>query len=201
MRYSVKKLKNLTIALAELEPHIRDGRSLQVHREFKSFKQRPRELLANWLVCAVLCDGRGEEALAIADDPFGGDGLIVDRKTEEKMFTEHVYIPTSDEVHIGASVVKAVEHKAKKGKEYAKGRTLVIFSDAIGRWIPNHVAREIVGRHQFDGVWFVTLDAPASAIGRYAYNVAELDVSIGDAPVCRVLIAEDFGSWTVERVQ
>lgn len=201
MRYSVKLLKNLTVALKELEPYIRDGRSLQVHREFKSFKQRPRELLANWLICAVVCDARGEEALAIAEDPFGGDGLIFDRKTDETMFAEHVYIPPRAASDISALIVEAVEHKAKKGDEYAKGQTLVILSDATGRWFPNRVSREIMGRHKFNGVWLVALDAPALARGQYAYNVAELDVSVGDAPVCCVMIAEDFCSWKVDRVQ
>lgn len=201
MKYQVKQLKNLTIALKELEPHVRHGRSLQVHPEFKSIKQRPRELLANWLLCAVGCDARGKEALVIAEDPLGGDGLIIDKETDEKMFTEHVYVPPQAETDLGARVIEALEHKVKKGEEYAKGRTLIIFSDATGVWYPNRVARQIAGTHKFEGVWMIALDAAAVAEGQYAYNVTELDVDGGDAPISRVTIADDFSSWTVERMQ
>lgn len=201
MKYQVKQLRNLAMALKELEPHARHGRSLQVHREFKSIGQRPRELLANWLLCAVGCAGRGEETLAISQDPLGGDGLIVDRETGEQMFIEQVYVPPQKDADFEALAVKALQDKVAKGDAYAAGRTLVILSEATGMWHPNRLARQIAGTHGFNGVWVVHLDAQAIAEGRYAYLVAELAVSEGDAPVSRVSIAEDFGSWTVERVQ
>lgn len=201
MKYAAKQLKSLAVALKELEPHIRHGRSLQVGKEFKSIGQRPRELLGNWLLCAVGCAARGKETLAIAQDPLGGDGLIIDRETDEKLFAEHVYIPPQGEGELEARIIAAVKHKADKGPEYAKGRTLVVFSDARGMWHPNKVARAIAGTHGFNGVWVVALNGAAIAEGRYAYDVAELDVSRGDAPVMRVTLAEDFGSWTVEPVQ
>jgi hypothetical protein len=201
MKYAVKHLKNLAVALKELEPHIRHGRSLQVHPEFRSIRQRPRELLANWLLCAVGCASRGRETLVISQDPLGGDGLITDRETGEQMFTEHVYIPPHAGTDFGELTVKALEHKVKKGDAYAAGLTLIILSEATGLWHPNRLARQIAGTHKFKGVWVVHLDARAIAEGRYAYLVAELDVSAGDAPVSRVAIAEDFGSWSVDRVQ
>lgn len=201
MKYRIKQLKNQAVALKELEPHIRHGRSLQVHPEFKSIKQRPRELLANGLLCAVGCAERGKETLAVAEDPLGGDGLIIDRETGEQMFTEHVYVPQRGEGDVGELVVRALEHKVKKGDAYAEGRTLVILSDAIGKWYPNRVARQIAGTHKFNGVWVMHLDAASVAQGRYSYMVAELDVSEGDAPVSQVTISKDFESWVVERVQ
>lgn len=201
MKYKIKQLRNLSVALKELEPHVRHGRSLQVSPEFKSIKQRPRELLANWLLCAVGCAERGKETLVVAQDPLGGDGLIIDRETDEQMLTEHVYVPRRDQADVGELVVKALEHKVKKGDAYADGRTLVILSDAVGEWYPNRVARKIVDRHRFNGVWVMHLDAASVAEGRYIYMVAELDVSEGDAPVSQVIIAADFGSWVVERVQ
>ena len=69
--------------------------------------------------------------------------------------------------------VKAVEHKAKKGVQYAQGKMLVIFSDGLGSWYPTRVAEDIVGKHHFDGVWAVGLD---SADGdAYVYSVVCLD--------------------------
>ena len=120
MKYVVKRLKNLTVALKELKPHVRHGRSLQVHREFKSIKQRPRELLANWLLCAVGCSERGKETLVLSEDPLGGDGLITDTETCEHLFTEHVYVPPQKGSDFGDLVIKALEHKVKKGDPYAR---------------------------------------------------------------------------------
>lgn len=201
MRYPVKQLKDLAVGLKELEPHIRHGRSLQVHPEFKSIKQRPRELLANWLLCAVGCAERGKETLVISEDPLGGDGLIVDRETVDQMFTEHVYVRPTPDADFGALAIEALEHKVRKGRSYARGRTLVILSEATGMWFPNRVARQITGTHEFKGVWAIHLDAASIAEERYAYFVAELDASAGNAPVWQVSLAEDFGAWAVHRVQ
>lgn len=200
MKYPVKQMKDLASGLKELEPYIRHGRALQVHPEFKSIKQRPRELLGNWLLCAVGCAERGEEMLVISEDPLGGDGLIVERDTGMQMLMEHVYVPPG-EGDFSERVEKAIEHKVQKGPGYAAGRTLVVFSDATGKWFPNRVARAISGKHNFNAIWVAALNAAAIAEGHYAYDVAELDVSAGDAAVSRVTIAGDFGSWRVDRIQ
>jgi len=184
-----------------MEPYIRHGRSLQVAPEFKSIKQRPRELLGNWLICAIGCDARGKESLAVGEDPLGGDGLIVDKESDDKLFMEHVYVPAGPEGEFEDRVMAALQAKAAKGEEYAKGRTLVIFADAVGKWFPNRLARRIAGQHHFRGVWLVALDAPSITNGTYAYNVAELDVSNGNASVSRVVVSPEFDSWTVETIQ
>jgi hypothetical protein len=201
MKYPVKQLKNLAAGLKELEPHICHGRSLQVHPEFKSIKQRPRELLANWLLCAVGCAERGKETLVISEDPLGGDGLIIDRETGDQMFTEHVYVRPAPDADFGALAIEALGHKVRKGDVYARGRTLVILSEASGMWFPNRVARQIAGTHGFKEVWAIHLDAVSIAEGRYAYFVAELDISAANAPVWRVSLAEDFATWAVSRLQ
>jgi hypothetical protein len=201
MRYALKHPESLATALKVLEPHVRHGRSLQDGRELESIKQRPRELLANWLLCAVGCALRNKETLVLAKDPFGGDGLITDQETGEHMFTEHVYVRPQQAADFGALLLKALEDKVGKGQPYAAGRTLIILSDATGKWYPNKIANQIVGKHNFDGVWVVHLDAASVAAGRYSYLVTELDASAGNAPVSRVDIADDFSSWKVERVQ
>ena len=45
------------------------------------------------------------------------------------------------------------------------------------------------------------LDSDSIAAGKYSYFVAKLDMSAGNAPVSQVHIADDFSSWTVDRVQ
>jgi hypothetical protein len=128
MRYPVKQLKSLAVGLKELEPHIRNGRALQTHPEFNSIKQRPREMLANWLLCAAGCATRGKETVHLAEDPLGGDGLITESETGEFMLTEHVYARPRQGSSVAELIVEALEHKAKKGEAYARGRTLVVLS-------------------------------------------------------------------------
>jgi hypothetical protein len=201
MKYSVKRLKNLKIALQELEPHIRNGRSLQVQRDFKSIGLRPRELLANWLLCATFCFLRGDEGLAMSGDPLSGDGAIFNIETGNAMLIEQVYIPSATDGDFDSLALQAFEKKAKLGKPYAENRTLVIFSEVTGSWQPNRLAREIQNTHEFDAVWVVHLDQNAVVEGQYAYFVVALDTSMGNAPVYRVSIGEDFRSWSVDTVQ
>jgi hypothetical protein len=201
MKYSLKRLKSLAIALKELEPHIRDGRKIKSHPEFKSIKQRPRELLGNWLLCAVANAERGVEIVHIYADPFeNGDGMLVDSATDEKMFVEQVYARAEDGEDAEALITKAFALKAGKGEEYAAGRTLVILSEASGPHFPNRLARQFAGKHYFKGVWLLGLDAAAIAAGRYAYTVADISGE-QPAPVWRIALAEDFSAWTVERIQ
>ena len=202
MKYRVKRLKSLAVALKELEPYIRDGRKIKSHPEFKSIKQRPRELLGNWLLCAVANADRGVETVHIYEDPFGnGDGMLVDQTTGEKMFIEQVYARAEEGKDAEALITRAFSLKAGKGEEYAAGRTLVILSEAGGAYFPNRLARQLKGKHHFKGVWLLGLDAAAIAEGRYAYTVADISGDTDPAPVWRVTLADDFSEWTVERIQ
>jgi hypothetical protein len=51
----------------------------------------------------------------------------------------------------------------------------------------------------FATVWVVSLHGVMD--GAYAYNVAQLDMSDGNAPVYRIQISKDFDDWQVETVQ
>jgi hypothetical protein len=88
----------------------------------------------------------------------------------------------------------------KPEQAYAKGKTLVIFNEADGYWSPRKVAWQIAGTHHFKSVWVVGLDAVYNALRKYRYEVTELDNS-AECPIYAVKIADDFKSWTVERVQ
>ena len=133
-KYSVKRIKNLKIVLKNLENSVKDPRFLRIGRNFGNFPLRPREVLANWLLCAVINFDRGEEKFTFAEDPTGGDGIIIARNSEEFMLMEHVFIPEPSANNIQSVediMVKAVKHKMSKGKSYAQGKNLVIFSEAI----------------------------------------------------------------------
>jgi hypothetical protein len=53
MRHNTIRLKDLTVGLKELEPVVKQPKLLRSGRPFGNFPMRPRELLANWLICAV----------------------------------------------------------------------------------------------------------------------------------------------------
>ncbi len=199
MKAEVTKIRDLKLALKDLERHVRAPDFLRKGREFKNFSLRPRELLANLLICAAGNSEPGNH-LTICTDPLGGDGLILDEKQGKYMTTEHVFVPAKDGEldHVESKLLAAIEHKKKKGKAYCTGKDLVIFSEARGMWMPNHVARRIAGRHDFSTVWVVHLEKAGDQ--EYSYNVSWLDAG-GHAPVWRVLINGDFTDWRVERIQ
>lgn len=54
MKYPVTRFKSLLVALKEIEPMVRDPRHLQTGKPLEKFgDMRPREMLANWLLCAT----------------------------------------------------------------------------------------------------------------------------------------------------
>lgn len=102
--------------------------------------------------------------------------------------------------NVEAQILQAIDKKRKKGGgAYASGKTLVVFSDSVGQWFPNRVARRLPNPLYFDMVWVVSLHSVENE--EYTYNVARLDLRRGNAPVWRVVIAKDFASWRVEPVQ
>jgi hypothetical protein len=81
----------MAIALRELEPFIKSGAHLETGKPFKNFGDlRSRELVANWLICAAVNSADSEnERVEFHTDPTGGDGVLVDTKTNETWPTEH----------------------------------------------------------------------------------------------------------------
>jgi hypothetical protein len=205
MRYQTKRFKSMAIALRELEPFIKSGAHLETGKAFKNFGDlRPRELVANWLICAAVNAEESEnERMEFHTDPTGGDGVLVDTKTNETWPTEHVLVPmprSSTVADIEASILKTIEEKQKKGgAAYASGKTLVVFlNSGGGEWKPNRVARKLPA-HDFGAVWVVGLCTAED--GQYIYGVANLHAEGGDAPTWVIQIAKDFGSWIARRVQ
>jgi hypothetical protein len=84
----------MAIALKEMEPYIRNGQHLQTGKPFKNFSDmRSREVLANWLICAVQNAEHGTERFTFTSDPVGGDGVFCDTETGETWPSEHVMVP------------------------------------------------------------------------------------------------------------
>jgi len=202
MKAQVKKIKDLKIVLKDLERYVKAPDFLYKGRPFRNFGLLPREVLANWLICAVGNFEGAEQRLTFATDPMGGDGLIVNQKEGRCIFTEHVFIPKAASTTtktVEDLMIAGIEHKNKKGHVYATGKHLIVFADAVGQWYPSRVARRIAGGHSFTSVWVLHLDKADA--GRYIYSVSLLDLAIGPAPIWRIVIDAEFKNWEVQRIQ
>lgn len=204
MKYEVRRFKSLKICLKELEPFIRNGEHLRTGKGFEKFgEMRSREILANWLLCAVLSTERGYD-FEFTTDPLGSDGILRDPKTEETWPTEHVIAMAPRDgsaADVAALALAAVQKKqAKGGKAYASGKTLVAFLEVAGggQWFPNKVAKALP-KHDFVDVWAVGLQGVKN--DEYAYGVTQLDADGGDTPTWLVSIAKDFETWSIDRIQ
>lgn len=200
MNHQVAFFKNLEVALTELEQFVRDDTLLLKGDPLRQLgHMRPREALANWLLCAAPSAASGE-SLMFASDPTGGDGVIFDSKTGyEYALTEHVIVLPHDEANVEALTLLAVEEKRAQGKSYAAGKTLIVFLAANGKWRANVVARQLPDPLLFSDVYVVRREGIEA--GEYVYAVTLLDLAEGPAPVWLVRIAQDFASWTVEQLQ
>jgi hypothetical protein len=123
----------MKLALKELEPFVKSGRLLQTGRPLKQFGgMLPREVLANWLLCATVNAVEGRQ-LTFSSDPIGGDGIIRGKATDDIFPTEHTMVSRFN-AREGADAQKlilgAIEKKRAIGEPYASGKTLIVFLDA-----------------------------------------------------------------------
>jgi hypothetical protein len=206
MKFAVKRFKNLALALKEIAPFL-NARQVRSGAPIDNFgDMRPREMLANWLICAAFNSESQPERLTVASthDPIGGDGVLVDTVTEETWPTEHIIalVPPGDTKGQETHALAAVAQKLKKGgAAYAVGKTLVVLLEGGGEqpWYPNKVAKGLPKPLHFGAVWVVGLQDVDT--GEYIYNVTQMDEEAGVAYVWRVRIAPDFDKWTVSRIQ
>lgn len=202
MKCEVTRFKSLAVALKEIEPLVRDPRHLQTGKPLGKFGgMRPREVLANWLLCATSekIDGRN---LLFYSDPIGGDGIIRDEATGETWPTEHVYVSQhSTGPDAKTLIIDAINHKQANGAAYCTGKTLVVFLEtpAAGTWYPNAAAKALPDPLVFDAVWVVGFSTIQDS--GYVYNLTLLDVAGGNAPALLLRIAPDFDTWKVEQIQ
>ena len=201
MRHNITSIKDLNSVLNDIIPSIKNPQNLYTGRDRSNFNQRPREILANWLICSVLNSELDEGVWTFGEDPMGGDGLIINRSSGTGLPTEHVFIPPPEPPandSVEQLFLGAVEHKNKKGRKYATGKHLVIFVEGIERqWYPNNVSKRIRGQHAFDSVWAVGLQEADR--DDYKYWVVCLDEC--PCPCFIVSVNVDKVEWLVEQIQ
>jgi len=212
MKYEVVRFKNLRLALNEIAQFIREPLHLQIGKPIPRFGGlRPRELLANWLICAAFNahNNSPDRLTFIASkgrDDFFGDGILQDTATGNSFPTEHVIVPKSKAgktVDLQVRILKAINDKNNKGgAAYASGKTLVVFlndgTDAV--WWPNRVTKGLPNPLHFGVVWVVGLQSHGAQSGEYAYTVSMLELVEGSAPTF-IIRTSDFDSWVVTRIQ
>lgn len=192
-------IKDLKIALKDLEPMVKDSRFLRVGKKIENFNLLPREAWANWLLCAVLRDYFQRDITFMEHE--GYDGVIFDRDTGMWFLTEHVsalQVPTKEASIKGeARIINAIEKKIKRGTDYAKEKRLIVFIEDAEVWYPNKVGRHIDGKHSFDAVYcigLVSVDHTA-----YVYSVTQFNAV--HSPTWEVKINSDFIDYSVRQLQ
>jgi len=196
----IKQIKDLRLALKDMEHYVKNPDFLLTGREFTNFSLRPREAWANWLLCSVLQKLHGEH-ITFAEDP-SGDGFIVDKNMGKVIPTEHVSalenpfnnLPKGDDRVIGA-----INLKIDRGSKYAKGKWLVVFFDGAGKFYRNKIRENIRGRHNFEAVYCIGL--LTSDKNGYTYAVTEFVESHGDKSITfKVEINNDFTDWKISQI-
>lgn len=197
MEQKINSIKEFKLALKDLEPYVRNPDFLAKGREFNNFSLRPREAWANWLLCVVIRKLHGEY-ITFTEDP-NGDGFIVDKRTGEVVPTEHVSalenpynpLPKGED-----RVINAINHKIKRGKDYAQGKWLVVFFDGAGEFYRNKIRESIKGKHHFAAVYCIGL--LSSGENGYTYSITEFKDSSGDESVTFIVeINSDFTDWNI----
>ena len=213
VNYNTVQFKSARDALNQIAQYVRDPEHLQTGKPIEKFGGlRPRELLANWLICAAFNEHNGtpERVTFIADgkgtDETFGDGILYDTESKETFPTEHVIVPIPREEKvpdIEARILKAINDKNDKGgPAYARGKTLVVFlNDGRGLlWFPNKVAKALPNPFHFPVAWVAGLHTHNAETGEYAYFASMLQLVDGNAPTF-IIRTTDFDKWTFEQTQ
>jgi len=205
MKYPVRRFRSLAVALKELERFVRDGQLLRTGRPSKAFRgMLPREIWANWLLCAAINGATGRDDLEFTTDPLGSDGIICDVSNDRTWATEHVFVPpvrAGEQASVEEQILRAINAKNDRGEAYARGKTLVVFADTGGGvWFPNRVLRSLPDPLNFDAAWLISLHGVGED-GSYCYDVTGLYLDGSGAPIWRIRIEPDFLTWSVGRVQ
>lgn len=198
---NIQMIKDMKIALKDLESMVKDPKHLWNGRNIKNFSLRPREAWANWLICVVLRKMHKRDITFMEDDK--GDGFIVDKDKRIVVSTEHVSalnIPQGEKLPSGEQrIIDAINLKISKGSGYAQGKLLVVFFDGAGKFFRNKIRESIFGRHNFEAVFCIGL--LDSSEGGYSYSVTEFRDSFGNQSVThKVEINGDFTDWKIFQI-
>ena len=197
----LKQIKNLKVALKDMEPYIKNPIFLTQGKRFSNFNMLIREAWANWLLCVVL--------QKLTGDPFtfqeseDGDGIVGNKRTKAGFVVEHVCamdFPAGEQPPKGEDrVLWAINHKVRRGTEYAKDKRLVVFFDGAGEFYRNRIRKDILGRHRFDAVFCVGL--LESNPNGHSYSVTEFRDSFGDKSIThKVEINKNFTDWKITQI-
>lgn len=199
---SRKQVRSLKILLKDMEPYVRDAKFLHSGRKFENFKLLPREIWANWLMCVVLQKLHDADITFAEDDNC--DGLFIDKKTGRVVATEHVSaleIPKANLQEKGeARILHAIEHKIKRGCEYAEGKFLIVFFDGAVKWYRNRLREAINGKHNFKSIYCIGLLTVDDS--GYAYSLTQFHPKMPETSITyKVKINSSFTDWQVYRLE
>jgi len=196
-----KQITNLNIAMKDLEPYVKNPQLLTQGVRMANFNMLVREAWANILLCAVLRKLTGHDYTFQEEE--SGDGLIFNKSDLTSFNVEHVCamdFPAGRALPQGdARVIWAIDHKIKRGTEYAKGKALVVFFDGAGMFTRKNIRENIYGRHNFKAIFCVGLLEVVDS--RYSYIVTEYRDSFGEKSLShRVDINKDFNDWVITQI-
>ncbi len=189
-----KFVKDFHKVLKDMEKYVKDARWLWHSREFTNFNLRAREIWSLWLLCVVF-NRIGHTDLTFGETDESSDGVLVDKKTGQTVLVENVAamnfpgtsLPTGEE-----RIIQAIMDKASKGKHYAEGKVLVVFSDGAVKFEPNKIAKAVHGKHFFERIYVISLHTNDGGTN-YSYIVLELNPT--NTQIAIVRIKDDFTDW------
>lgn len=196
-----KQIKNLNIAMKDLEPYVKNPKFLTQGVRLQNFNMLVREAWANILLCTVLRKITGHDYTF--QEEMNGDGIIFNNTDSTSFGVEHVCAmdyPAGRKLPQGdARIIWAIDHKIARGADYAKDKALVVFFDGAGMFTRQNIRENICGRHGFKAVFIIGLLEVVDS--KYSYLVTEFRDSFGDKSLShRVEIDKDFKGWAITQI-
>jgi len=202
MKYAIKQPTSLRDAIKDIAPDIQRNKLGERYKNYDGLLMR--EVLGNWLVCAVLnARNPNPDRFTFTSEPRdgpGADGAILDKTTGLALAAEHVMVAEArDGQRPNESaeqlVLAQIKKKLAKGDAaYASNKVLVVYLDAdVAGYSPKALRECLPASFAFESVWVVVPQA-----GWWDYDVIYLDLTMPNPETYHVSITEAFDDWSVK---
>lgn len=130
----------------------------------------------------------------VASDAEGRDGVIYCNSGErigDAFGTEQTYVFRENCRWLSSLVIKRIEEKSGKGKNYGKDRHLVIFIDKQGKLNWKRIMKAVKDNDIFNSIWLFGKKSKK----KWTYFVMLIKTTTDPQGAFEVSIAYDFKSW------
>lgn len=200
MGYHIDVISDFSQLLKDLKLLFDNPKLIDSGRPSKKIDLKPREVIVLSLIYMVLKRTLDLEEIFVAGDHQGRDGLVVIRGPNDKLKplvkSENILINKYREGELTSEIIKVIDQKIKKGKEYAIGRSLTIYIHKDGEIDKDRIITYVLKKSSFKACWIFAYQGKNN--NKHHFHIIQHGENFFDSAVRILVINEDFEDWKLD---